>query len=475
MSNKSKKPKKWDFEGWATRYNIPCSDGETIAHGAFKNMDGETVSLVDDHARGYESFLDAIIGKAFLEHRDEGVYAYLTFNKNYDTALRRREQVMHGDIQRLSIRANALKRAGGKIIGGIIRDLSIVSSGANPGAYIQQAQLVHNDGYVEDIEDEAYICFNDEIKHGDDQSTEDPASKKPAAANIDEEIEDVMETYKKMTPEQKKVAMFIGAGILSVTGSAEMESEVEHSDGEGEVMNPEEASARFDEMVEEYGEGINDVLEGLVETIQSDGQAEIPQEEREFYLGLPDEDREVLVFLASMIAEQEGEVEEEEENVEHSAERGGKKSMKANQFNSRGGNTSEESYVAVDDFVASLRRGSTLEQACIEHGVEDVTKLYDDPKLVNPEPLIINTPQGWVKSVLGDVKKVPFTKIKSLWTDLSAFEGDHRALGYPVLGERKKDEEITMLDRITEPGWIYKRQTLDRDVLYQISSFNFLQ
>lgn len=107
---KAKKYAKWDFEGWATRYGVKCADGETIAHGAFQNMDGVVVPLVDDHARGYVKYLDAIIGNAYLEHRDEGVYSYITFNTDpgHKTALLRRKQVEHGDIQKLSIKANGL-------------------------------------------------------------------------------------------------------------------------------------------------------------------------------------------------------------------------------------------------------------------------------------------------------------------------------------------------------------------------------
>lgn len=508
----SKKPKKWDFEGWATRYNIPCSDGETIAHGAFKDMDGEVVSLIDDHARGYESFLDAVIGKAYLEHRNEGIYTYLNFNEDYDLAQKRKTQVIHGDIQRLSIRANMLKRAGGKIVGGIIRDISLVSSGANPGAYIQQVQLVHSDGFVENIEDEAYICYNDEILHGADEKKE-----KKDPEDITEKIAKVLEIYNNMTPEEKEVSLFIGAGLFSTTQDEDKE------------LSDDTMRKIYGKMVETHGEAVDNLVSELSEFISSGGESEITEENQSFYSTLSEEDKMAIIYMASVgdeieqsdeldaLIEEHGEEIEnvfdglvesletgeeldedlkaifdelpkedqqtlldlandefDDEQIQHHYN-GGEDFMKANQFNKKKTKKDESSYVAVDDFVASLRRGATLEQACIEHGVEDVTKLYDDPKMVQPEPLIVNSPQGWVKSVLNGVKKVPFTKIKSLWTDLSAFEGDHRALGYPVLGEKKKEEEITMLDRITEPGWIYKRQTLDRDVLYQITSFNFLQ
>lgn len=402
---KSKRPSKWDFEGWATRYNVKCADGETIAHSAFEAMDGETVPLVDDHARGYDSYLDAVIGRAYLEHRDEGVYAYLTFNTKYEKAVRRKEQVEHGDIQKLSIKANMLKRVAGAITYGVIRDLSIVSAGANPGAFIQQAQLVHGDGFCEDIEDEAYICFNDDVtetvEHADPNS-EDPES--------DTEGKTVSDIYNAMSEDQKAVVLFVAASMAGVDDEDENEDEEDEEDSE---------------------------------TVDHSADTD-PSE------------------------------------IIHS-ENGGKKPMKAKDFEHNdqdieyGTNKDDVSYVAVADFIDTVRHGATFSKACIEHGVDNITDLYDDAKAVNPEPLIINTPQGWVKSVLGSVKKVPFTKIKSLWTDLSAFEGTHRALGYPVLGERKQEEEITLLNRITEPGWIYKLQKLDRDVLYQITSFNFLQ
>lgn len=400
---KSKKPSKWDFEGWATRYNVKCADGEIIAPSAFEAMDGETVPLVDDHARGYDSYLDAVIGRAYLEHRDEGVYAYLTFNTKYDKALRRKEQVEHGDIQKLSIKANMLKRVAGAITYGVIRDLSIVSAGANPGAYIQQAQLVHNDGFCEDIEDEAYICFNDDVIENIEHADSDSEDSK-----TDTKEKTVSDVYNAMSEDEKAVVLFVAAAMAGVDDEDEDEDDKEDS-----------------------------------ETIDHSA----------------DTDPSEIIHL----------------------ENGGKKPMKAKDFErnnqdiEHGTNKDGVPYVAVADFIDTIRHGATFSKACIEHGVENITDLYDDAKAVNPEPLIINSPQGWVKSILGSVKKVPFTKIKSLWTDLSAFEGTHRALGYPILGEKKQEEEITLLNRITEPGWIYKLQKLDRDVLYQITSFNFLQ
>lgn len=437
---KSKRPDKWDFEGWATRYDVRCGDGETIAHGAFKNMDGETVPLVDDHARGYVAYLDAVVGNAWLQHRDEGVYSYITFNPKYDKAILRKEQVEHGDIQCLSIKANELRRTGGRIVNGIIRDLSIVSAGANPLAFIEPAQITHGDGFVEYSDDEFIIGFNDTVS--------DPGIEQSAS----EDEPSVGDVFSGMSEEQKSVAMyFFAAGVESATGK----KEIKHSEGE-------------DELDDETIEDIDAALAEVAESDEDDSDEEDDSED--------DDDGD---------DEEPDSEEDDPEEVQHSINGGRKQmSVKANGFRDTENNGSEYVGVSVEEFMDTVRHGSNLSQACIEHGVTNVTDLYDQPTLVNPEPLIVNTPQGWVKEVLSGVKKVPFTKIKSLWTDLSSFDDvivsgesptyGQRAKGYPVLGAQKVDEQIAILNRITEPGWMYKRQKLDRDVLYQITSFNFL-
>ena len=424
---KAKKPAKWDFEGWATRYGVKCRDGETIAHGAFSNMDGTMVPLVDDHARGYDQYLDAILGRAYLEHRDEGVYSYITFNPKYKKARLRREQVEHGDIQKLSIKANALVRKAGQIVGGVINDLSIVSAGANPGAFIQQTVLQHGDGYTEVLEDEAVICFGDDVADGIEHGDEEEADI------------DIAGVWGTMTEEQQAAALCVAAAL--VEGPTDEEEDDSDSDDDDEYDDDDDDDDEYDD---------------------DDDDSDSDDDE---------DDEEDL---------DHGDYDDTITHGDHKNKQNGGTNMKANQFTKNGetithGDEDSGAYIAVADFIDSVRRTNSFKAACIEHGVTNVTDLYDQPTAVNPEPLIVNTPQGWVKSILGGVKKVPFTKIKSLWSDLSAFEGDHRASGYPVLGEQKRDEQISILNRITDCGWIYKRQTLDRDVLYQITSFNFLQ
>lgn len=138
----------FDFSGWATRNDLLCADGRTIRKDAFKDNDGQTVPLVYNHQH---NDVNNVLGHALLENRDEGVYAYCSFN-NTESGQAAKELVQHGDVASLSIYANKLKQVGGDVIHGVIRELSLVLAGANPGAYIDAVMAHSEDGSEETIE-----------------------------------------------------------------------------------------------------------------------------------------------------------------------------------------------------------------------------------------------------------------------------------------------------------------------------------
>ena len=147
-----------DFSGWATRNDLRCGDGRVIKKDAFKDNDGKTVSLIWNHDHDNP---EAVLGHALLENRDEGVYAYCTFNDT-PTGAHARELVKHGDVTSLSIYANKLKQKGNDVIHGQIRELSLVLAGANPGAYIDYV-MAHSDDSDDDIIDSLYASYNENI------------------------------------------------------------------------------------------------------------------------------------------------------------------------------------------------------------------------------------------------------------------------------------------------------------------------
>lgn len=183
----------YDFSGWATRNNIKCSDGRTILRDAFKHNDGQTVPLVWNHQHNESA---NVLGHAVLENREEGVYAYCTFN---DTEAGKNAKLLveHGDVTALSIYANKLKQNGGNVMHGTIREVSLVLAGANPGAFIDNV-IRHG----EDCEDEAVIYTGEELvlQHADDQNNNKGDAEMDNKG--EKTIQDVFDT---LTEEQKNV------------------------------------------------------------------------------------------------------------------------------------------------------------------------------------------------------------------------------------------------------------------------------
>lgn len=201
---------KYDFGGWATRNDLLCSDGRIIKKDAFKDQDGVTVPIVWNH--DHDS-VNAVLGHAVLENREDGVYAYGVFN-NTEEGQHAKELVKHGDVRSLSIYANKLKHAGFNVVRGIIRELSLVLAGANPGATIDWA-IAHSDG-----EEDAFVANYDiaglVLYHSDDKSEKEKTvednkgTKTPeqseGTVNDDKTVEDV---YNTLNDEQKKVVDFL--------------------------------------------------------------------------------------------------------------------------------------------------------------------------------------------------------------------------------------------------------------------------
>lgn len=183
---------KFDFSGWATKNDLTCSDGRTIKHNAFKENDGQRVPLVWQH--GHQT-VDNVLGHALLENRDEGVYAYCALNDT-PAADNAKELVKHGDVKALSIYANRLDQRGADVIHGNIVEVSMVLSGANPGALIDNVALEHSDGSWTESEDEAIIYSGLTLSHDSGDITEDTYSMDDDETYDEDDmtVADVLET-----------------------------------------------------------------------------------------------------------------------------------------------------------------------------------------------------------------------------------------------------------------------------------------
>ena len=347
---------KYDFGGWATKYNIACSDGRTILNDAFKHCDGMQIPLVWNH--NY-SGPDSIIGKATLKHADVGVYAYCEFNEN-ETAKTAKNLVVHGDITALSIYANKLKQDGGKVLKGDIKEVSLVLAGANPGASIQEV-LAHGEN-----EEGGAMIYNDEeeleIVHSD--------SAEETVQHEDQNGKTVGEVYNSMTEEQKKVVAYIADQLIRE--SIEEESNMKHN-----------------------------------------------------------------VF------------EQNQENNE----------MKHSEI--------------LEESLKDAKKYGTLKESVLAHaatyGIEDIESLFPEEHALNHEPHIIDNDQSWVAKFLNNTKKSPFSRLKAVHADTR--DDKARALGY-VKGNLKKEEVFSLLNRVTSPQTVYKKQKLDRDDILDITDFD---
>lgn len=382
-----------DFSGWATRNDLLCGDGRVIKKDAFKGNDGKKVSLVWNHQHDDPN---AVLGHAFLENRDEGVYAYGYFNDS-ESGRTANELVHNGDVSSLSIWANKLKQnklpnGCREVIHGEIRELSLVLAGANPGAYID-CVMAHSEDSDEETVTELYAGYNENIMIHSAYKAED--NKKAA-----KEDTKVAEEIKTKTPE----------------------------DGDGE-------------------ETIADVLETFNE-----------------------KQKKVLYALVGM-AYQDADASDDgnDENSE-----GGNETMKHNVFDQEDQYQENVlSHAEMETIISDAKRFGSLKDSFLAHaeeyGIDQIDYLFPEAKTLNNPPEFINRDMDWVSTVMNGVHHTPFSRIKSVFANIT--EDEARAKGY-MKGNLKKEEVFSLLKRTTTPCTIYKKQKLDRDDVIDITDFD---
>ena len=215
-----------DFSGYATKAGLKCSDGRTIMPGAFKHQDQMRVPLVWQHGH---TDPENVLGHTTLENREDGVYAYGYFNKS-NKALHAKTLLEHGDISMLSIWANELVERSGRVLHGAIREVSLVLSGANPGALIENVTIHHSDGEDVMLDDEVIIYTGLEIEHADGDDTADDGG---------EDDETVQDVYDSMSDKQKQVLHYMLAQALEESGEVQqdnLDKDSNDTDQEGTEM-----------------------------------------------------------------------------------------------------------------------------------------------------------------------------------------------------------------------------------------------
>ena len=371
----------YDFCGWATRNDLKCSDGRIIRKDAFKANDGAKVPLVwnDQH-----SDPDEVLGHAILENRDEGVYAYCTFNES-ESGQTAKLLVQHGDVDALSIYANQLKQQGPNVTHGNIREVSLVLAGANPGAFIESI-----------------------IQHGEESDEEG-----------------IIYTGENIT------LSHAGCGSSSSSDDKKKKKELEHA--------KENEDGEEDSKMAEGGKTIGEVFESLNE----------------------EQKNAVYALVGQALEGKDMESDEEDEKMKH------------NVFDNDKNQDEVLSHDAMETIIADGKRYGSLKESFLAHaqeyGIESIDYLFPEAKNLNNPPDFIKREMGWVSKVMNGVHHTPFSRIKSMFADIT--EDEARAKGY-IKGKLKKEEVFSLLKRTTTPTTIYKKQKLDRDDVIDITDFD---
>ena len=402
---------KYDFSGYATKNDLKCSDGRTIRKNAFKDCDGSVVPLVWQHQHNDPA---NVLGHALLENRDDGVYAYGAFNDT-ESGKQAKALVQNGDITHMSIYANQLKQDHGNVLHGMIREVSLVLAGANPGALIDFPILAHSG---EELEDEAIIYLEDrdvialhhadeEVEKKSEEEEEMAEDKKPEKEEEKEEKkgETVQDVFNTLTEKQKKVVYYmIGQALQDKKGAADEDED----EDEGEEMK-------------------HNVFDN----------------EQEYAPVLSHADMEVIFRDAKKLGSLR-------DAVEYHTEEG----VLAHAMMP----------ISTDGMVGPSQATSSQ-----TYGVRDLDMLFPEYKSLNNPPEWIQRDNSWVSVVMNGVHHTPFSRIKSQFANIT--EDDARARGY-IKGRQKREEVFTILKRTTDPQTVYKKQKLDKDDITDITDFD---
>ena len=441
-----------DFGGYATKNGIVCADGLTIAQNAFADQDGEEIPLVYNHIHDEAK---NVLGHAILENREDGVYAHCFFNGS-ENAQHLKHAVENGDIVSLSIYANRLQKQGTIVKHGILREVSLVLAGANPGAKIDFVSIRHSDGDIETLETEAIITMGKDALAHSDTAVADAETNKETAKDPDA-------IWADMSPEAQALAI----DMMEAAAAKALE---------GKDEDPDKKDSEKDSDAESNTDADPDANPAK----DADAAPESTEQEAAPAADAPDAANSDAAPAADAPAA----------TAQHSATNDDLKgsdmtdTLTHNVFDREAalahgltGSAMDGKYALshadVDSIFATARKGGLLKEAVegfkLQHNIENIEILFPDAKNVSDTPEWVKRRTEWVDRVLRGTKHVPFSRIRSLSADLTLDQA--RAKGY-IKGALKKEEFFAVAKRVTTPQTIYKKQKLERDDVLDITDFD---
>ena len=401
---------KYDFGGFVTRNDIRCADGRTIRRDAFAAQDGDVVPLVWNHNH---KDMQNVLGHVLLENRADGVYGYLSFNDSAE-AQDAKIRVQHGDINGLSIYANGLKQTKAKdVMHGTIREVSLVLAGANPGAFIEAADIYHS----EDSDDDEDRLFDATIYSGDKIETELEHSEDTVKSKAEDKAED---------------------------------TKLEHSEKEDTKMADSKEKTVGDVM-ETFDDEQKKVISYLIKQAVEEALDDEDDDDDTAEQGYTETDEEDYMMHNNVF-----ENAAEQEYLAH-----------VDEFF----NHSDELFA--DAQHANSLKDVVIQHAA-EYGIDNIDYLFPDARTLQDRPDFIKRDDTYVNVFMDAVRKTPFSRIKTIHADLT--EQEARAKGYAdsKKGTKKMDEVFSLLRRVTNPTTVYKHQKFDKKDVVDITDFDVI-
>ena len=408
-----------DFGGWATKNDLKCSDGRVIRHNAFKDNDGIKVPLVWNHQHNDPR---NVLGHAWLENHEEGVYAYGFFNDTESGEVAK-ALVKHGDIVALSIYANQLKQNGSDVIHGCICEVSLVHKGANPGAFID-SMLAH--GENSDEEAIIYTGLPLVLSHADTKS-EEKKDEEADDTKKQDKLEDKAEEKKDNDKDEETIADVIA------------------------TMNEKQQNAMY-YMVTKALEGKSDD-ESEKDSDDPENKSESNKEETIMKHNLFDTDK------------------QDQKNVlSHAAQ--GEILALAKSPNVGSLQTAMKIYAEEHE----LKHSDIAISGFNQTGTGNVSTMFPDYVEAHPSrtPELITNDMGWVDAIMAKTQKIPHGRVRTSHVDIRNIDALD-AKGYQKGNKKKLTGNYALVRRTTDPQTVYVTSELHRDDVVDIEDFDYVQ
>ena len=470
----------YDFSGYATKNDILCDDGRVIKQNAFIDCDGMTVPLVYNHDH---KSLDNVIGHVTLENRPDGVYCYGNINKEVEAGRTALSLIKNGDLDSLSVFANKLKQAGREVTHGVIREVSLVLAGANRGAKID-AVLAHGTGAEDEDGGDAVQIFSgsenpiihsaaeeeyeEEMFNENDDDDDSENLEHAASGENDFDLEGTIDTMNEDQIKAMKIMMGIVAEEAEKNNQETEPEEVEHDGLDDDQTGETETTSLF---------SIFDTDDDTVShNTTEDGESDGNNYEEEDDVTSNDNGIDFDKYLND--SDDDDDDDDDDETLNHSTnlEEGEKEMARNNVFEDDYNNVMIHSAEMCQEIMQDALKFGSLKDSVMAHsaeyGIDNIDYLFPNAKNYTDKPEFIKRRTEWVNTVMDGVRQSPFSRVKTIFADIT--EDEARAKGY-IKGNRKVDEVFALLKRETTPTTVYKKQTIDRDDIIDITDFSVIE